>query len=119
MLNADEQVGLLLKLTDLCRISEHRLGRITLKVGLMDLPRLTSLLNEVKNLEAEIARIPGYRSHTTRFGLTGGSVVIDYDPAVFPRDLWDDLAGVRTKSSTRERVAQRLRALFDGNGARC
>jgi len=119
MLNTDEQVSLLLKLTNLCRISEHRQGRITLKAGFLDLPRLTSLLNEVKDLAREIARIPGYRSHNTRVGLTGGSVVIDYDPTVFPRDLWNDLAGVKVKPSSREYVAQRLRALFDGNGSRC
>jgi hypothetical protein len=119
MLNPDEQVNLLLRLTDLCRIGEHRPGRITLKVGLLELPRLTSLINEVKNIEGEIARIPGYRSHKTRVGLTGGSVVIDYDPKVFPRDLWESLGALKKNPSSREYVAQRLRALFDGNGSRC
>jgi len=114
MLNTDERVSLLLKLTDICRISEHWTGRITLKVGIADLPRLASLLNDVKNLEREIARIPGYKSHKTRIGLTGGSVAIDYDPTVFPRDLWDDLAAVRQNPSGKEFVAQRLRDQLDG-----
>ncbi len=119
MLNTAEQVSLLLKLTDLCRIGEHRPGRITLKVGILELPRLTSLLNEVNDLEREIARIPGYKSHKTRVGLTGGSVVIDYDPTVFPRDLWEDLGALKKNPSSRAHVAQCLRELFEGNQSRC
>ncbi len=117
MLNTEEQVNLLLRLTNICRIGERRPGRITLKVGLMDLPGLTSLLNEVNDLQGEIARIPGYKSYKTKLGLTGGSVVVDYDPAVFPPDLWDDLGGLKSNPPAKERVAQRVRDLLDGNTA--
>ncbi|MFH1112535.1 MAG: hypothetical protein V1792_01315 [Pseudomonadota bacterium] len=117
MLNIDEQVNLLMRLTDICRVTEHGPGRVTLKVGLTDLGGLSSLVREVDDLEGEIARIPGYKSYRTRVGLTGGSVVIDYDPAVFPPDLWDDLGGLRNRPSAGGHVAQRLRNLLDGNTA--
>jgi hypothetical protein len=115
MLNTEEQVGLLLKLAFICTVKDRESGRITLKVGIMDLPRLTSLLTEIDDLEEEISRVPGYISHKTHIGLTGGSVVIRYDASVFPDDLWDDLSRLRDKPNTKDKVAQRLRSLFEGN----
>lgn len=114
MLKTEEQVSLLLRIAQLCRVKEHKRGRLTLKAGITDLPGLSSLINEVPDLEAEIGRIPGYKKHELHVGLTGASVVIDYDPAGFPPDLWDALGMLKTKPGMQQQVAQRLQALFDG-----
>ena len=114
MLETEVQVSLLLRFALLCTVTKHNRGRITLKAGLGDLPALASLLKEVPDLEAEIRRIPGYKKHELRVGLLGGSVVIDYDPVVFPPDLWDDLAGLKLSPERKELVTRRLYALFDG-----
>lgn len=114
-MNTEEQVGLLLKLAYICKVKDRESGRITLKVGFTDLPRLASLIKEIDDLEKEISRIPGYRSHKIHVGLTGGSVVIHYDPKLFPDDLWDDLSRLRAKPRTKDQVAQRLRSLFNGS----
>lgn len=111
MLQPEEQVNFLVGIARLCRISDNRPGALALKFGLTDLPRL-SLSYRVDNPEAEIKRIPGYKSHRIKTRLTGLDVEIQYDPSVFPFELWQELGSLKEKPSLEPQIRERLLSLF-------
>lgn len=107
-MTSDEIIQLLLEFAALCEIKHHTPGSIVLKIGLTSLPGVLSLAGGDIRVFEEFRRIKGYKSHKVAMGFTGGTVSIDYDAAVFPATLWDELGRVKnhTESATlRERLA--------------
>jgi hypothetical protein len=111
MLQPEEQVNFLVGIARLCHVSENKPGTIGLRFGLTDLPRL-SMSFRVNDPEGEIKRIPGYKSHRIKTRLTGLDVEIQYDPSIFPYDLWKELASLKSTPSLEPKIREELQSLF-------
>jgi len=102
----------------LCRIQGHVPGQVTLKVSALSLPRLAAMIGGIDDIEGKIKQIPGIMNYEPNIGWRGASVVVTYDPSVFPYELWQDLCSPGDDPAFELSVMERIRALYDGRGTR-
>lgn len=116
MTDDDKLIGKILDMFRLCRIEEHNPGRITLKLSALDLPRLAMTAGGIGDIEGKISHIPGIERYEPNIGWTRASVVVWYDPSVFPYQLWEDLCALSDHPELESSIVERIRALFNGAG---
>lgn len=100
--NSEQIIKFLLRLAPHTRISRHVPGRIQLKLDFSGLGIIGGY-----DLEKMVRSIPSILRTDTR--LLSRSVVITYDPARLPYELWEALAQLRDKPQQ----APQVRALLE------
>ena len=95
----------LLGLAPHVNLVSHVPGRIVFKVraSVLRSPSLTSI-------EGLAERMPGIVD--TRLKLLARTVTIDYDPAVLPPELWDELAALKEHPDGRDAFRSHLEELL-------
>jgi hypothetical protein len=112
VLSDEKLIQLLLDLAALCEVKNHSAGSINLKIGLTSLPSVLSLVEGNPAVFDEFKRFKGYKSHKVGVGFTGGTVSIEYDSAVFPPAIWDDLGRVNGNPEIASALKERLAGLM-------
>ncbi len=92
------------------KIAHHVEGRIRVKATWSGAQKLAK--EDTTDIETVIARIPGvYEYRVNRKAL---SVIINYDSAILPFQLWEDVGSLSENPASREDVKGRLLEIFSG-----
>ncbi|MBM9538705.1 heavy-metal-associated domain-containing protein [Desulfobulbus alkaliphilus] len=86
------------------RIAHHVEGRIRIKASWNGAKKLNQ--TREGDIETIIAAIPGIKDY--RINKQALSVVITYDPRVFPHVLWEEVAALGQYPARRQAVRERL-----------
>ncbi len=92
-------------------IVHHVTGRIRVKAGWDAVKTLAK--TGTSEIERVIGMIPGI--HDYRVNKKALSVVIEYDPAVLPFSLWEDVGRLKDYPLHRDEVRERLLAILQGD----
>ncbi len=98
-------------------LAHHVKGRARLKVNWTGISALLAkgLLPDSENLRRILGQAPGIRSW--RVNPKALSVVIEYDEAIWPYRLWEELAGLAAKPQTRPALRRELLAIWAAHAA--
>lgn len=103
-INMEEIVDTFLDHVRYLRIKHHVPGRIRVKANWNGARKLAN--GERFDYEKIVALIPGIRD--SRVNPKALSVVINYDPAVLPYELWEDIGRLGENPHKRDMVRQEL-----------
>ncbi len=102
----DDIIHALIRVAAHLSIAEHKTGIIKLKFALSAVkevndPKLGALLSSPP---------PGIID--TKLSLLTRTITINYDPAIIPADLWEDLARAHEDPQLRAQVEERLKQIW-------
>jgi len=92
-------------------VAHHVPGRIRIKATWSGARKLAEV--EPQRIETVIGMIPGIIGY--RVNARALSVVVEYDIAVLPFELWQDVSSLGENPGGREAVRQRLLAILQDN----
>lgn len=105
-LSPEQVVDILVQMAPHTEVASHDQGKIKFRLFWSGLGLLDRL-----NFEALMESIPGILN--TRVRLLSRTIVIDYDQARLPRELWDDVARLKDQPEIAEQVGTRLRHILE------
>ena len=94
-----------LRFATLLRIAHHIPGRVRLKLSAEGTTELLGMIDQAKRFIRSIADIPGIRS--VNLNPAARSCVVEYDPALIPPSVWQDLVS-GTASSAAENLLRSI-----------
>lgn len=95
----------IIRLAPYTKIDSHTSGRVSLKYSLRGLIPARDI-----DFDELVSQIPGLLNAKVK--VFSRTIVIDYDPNLLPRDLWEDLDRVKTKPELALKVSDRLQKLL-------
>ncbi len=102
----ERMVTFLFRLAPYARISRHSPGKIKIKFRLLAIP-------VIQKAQAEDLPRPRRGIIKSRVRYFSRSLEVEYDPAIFPCALWEDVIRTKEEPSLRDSLRERLkRALY-------
>ena len=99
---------LILKIASYFTLIHHTQGRLRIRVS-------SKIKDEAQNLNLDkidetIKRIDGIKS--VKFNRLIGSVTIEYDHKIFPKEIWDDLLAGRNLDKISQTINELARSVY-------
>lgn len=91
------------------KVAHHVAGRIRVRAILNKVKDLANI--DESNLETIVQRIPGINNY--RINKKALSVVIEYDSAVLPYDLWEDIGQLNKYPLMADDIRSRLLSVLE------
>ncbi|MBM4325918.1 MAG: hypothetical protein FJ118_02030 [Deltaproteobacteria bacterium] len=108
-LNIEEIVKIVLRAAHIVDLLDHTPDRVTLKISLLDLPKLAFLFHGV-NLQGRAIRIPGLKGLSV--SVLRGTATVDYDSSILPPELWEQFGKIRNDPQYEPVFVDRLKSVL-------